>query len=116
MENGRVEKYHEIEGYELPEKIGDVGDKMYNFEIYANENKLEIRVYVKGIGIKFIFQGEKEKLIKRNLISKDDDITKIAFDIKQTIQYCQHKVEKDSNNDYLKLTVNGREFNCIQIV
>ncbi len=43
MENGRVEKYHEIEGYELPEKIGDVGDKMYNFEIYTNENKLEIK-------------------------------------------------------------------------
>ena len=116
MENRKVEKYHEIEGYELPEKIGEVGDKMYNYQIYANENKLEIRVNVKGIGLNFIFQGEKEKLIKSNLISKDDDISKIAFDIKQTIQYCQHKVEKDINNDYLKLTVNGREFNCIQII
>ena len=116
MEKGKVEKYHEIEGYTLPEKIGEVGDKMYNFEIYATKNKLEIRIYVKGIGLKFIFQGEKEKLIKNNIISKEDDITKIAFDIKQTIQYCQHKVEKDINNDYLKLTVNGREFMCIQII
>ena len=34
MENGKVEKYHEIEGYKLPEKIGEEWDKMYNFQIY----------------------------------------------------------------------------------
>jgi hypothetical protein len=37
MEKNKVEKYHEVEGYELPPKIDEVDDKMYNYKFYANE-------------------------------------------------------------------------------
>ena len=53
MEKNKVEKYHEVEGYELPPKIDEVDDKMYNYKIYADEKKLEIRISVKGTEYNF---------------------------------------------------------------
>lgn len=116
MEKNKVEKYHEVEGYELPPKIDEVDDKMYNYKIYADEKKLEIRISVKGTEYNFVFQGSKEQLIENSLLNEEKDIIKLANDIKQNIRYCQHKIEKHENNDFLNLTINGKIFSCVEMI